>query len=784
MPAIVRSAVLGIVFVLGLAACAAAQQAPSIGYMFPSGGQAGQTVEVVLGGYDWTPDIQVFTHDPRVKLEILGTPGPVIVPEPPYWFGKKARRSPFLLPRETRARLTIPNDMRPGVVRWQVANANGAAPAGYFVVGDVPEVVEADGRPQPQTLPSAPVTVSGQIKKIEEVDRYQFTPAKTGPFTCALVARAIGSDLNAALEVRDASGRLIADSADTAGVDLALTFAARASQSYVLSVYDVDFRGNRAFTYRLTLTDGPRVVAAIPAIGRRGESREVELVGFGVATGQARLETVTRRVAFPSDPRVTSFAYQLKTPFGAAAPVMLGVSDADQAVRGADKPDDQPQLAVPAAVTGVLEQRYAEHRYRVAGRKGDSWAIALTSQRFGAPLDLALAVSDADGKELARSDDVPGSTDAALQFAVRADGEYTISVTDASGRSGDRSAVYHLTLEAASDDFTLSVPETLAVPIGGKAQLLLKATRTPGFKDPIAVSFTGLPPGVTAPADLTMPAGKTSLRVDLTASADCAAAASLVEVAGAVTAGEREIRRVSQPFLVAATITPPFSIDAEGKDDVTKWPRGSTFPAPVLIEREAGFDGEIRLEMASKQGRHRQGIRGPELVVAPGVSRILYPVRLPEWLETTRTSRMVVNGVAHVADPQGNVRYSLTRQKTRMGFLPTGALLKIAADETEFGASRDGRLVVPLTISRAERLVEPVTLELRLDEQQAGVFYARAITLGAEETHATLPILVNGADPAAGEFELTIRATVMQDGKYPVIAETSVLARFKKNKKK
>lgn len=40
------------------------QHPPGIGYMFPPGGQAGQTVEVVLGGYDWTPDMQLFAHDP------------------------------------------------------------------------------------------------------------------------------------------------------------------------------------------------------------------------------------------------------------------------------------------------------------------------------------------------------------------------------------------------------------------------------------------------------------------------------------------------------------------------------------------------------------------------------------------------------------------------------------------------------------------------------------------------------------------------------------------------
>src|SRR6187200_1752494 len=85
-----------------------AQEAPLMGYMYPAGGQAGQTVDVVLGGYEWTPDMQVFVHDPRIRLEIAGAPGPVIVPEPPYWFGKKSRRGPFKMPRETPAKLTIP----------------------------------------------------------------------------------------------------------------------------------------------------------------------------------------------------------------------------------------------------------------------------------------------------------------------------------------------------------------------------------------------------------------------------------------------------------------------------------------------------------------------------------------------------------------------------------------------------------------------------------------------------------------------------------------------------
>ena len=117
-----------------------AQQVPEIGYVFPSGAKAGSTVEVVLGGYDWTPDVELFVREPRINLRLTGTPGPVIVPEPPYWFEKKARRGPFLLPRETPATLSIPSDVPPGIYRWQVANANGVSKHGSFVVSAVNSV--------------------------------------------------------------------------------------------------------------------------------------------------------------------------------------------------------------------------------------------------------------------------------------------------------------------------------------------------------------------------------------------------------------------------------------------------------------------------------------------------------------------------------------------------------------------------------------------------------------------------------------------------------------------
>ena len=766
-----------LVFILVSSLPAFAQQPPSIGYMFPPGGQAGKTIEVTLGGYDWTPDMQVFVHDPPIKLEVLSPPGPVIVPEPPYWFGKKARRGPFPLPREARARLTIPTDTPLGVYKWQAANANGATATGRLIVGDIAEAIEIDERIEPQLLSSLPLTISGQIKKIQEVDRYQFTSPHSGPITCEIDARAIGSDLNAVLEVYDDAGRMVANAADTSGNDTAVTFVAKANKNYSASVYDVDFRGNRAFVYRLTVTAGPRVIASIPACGKRGETRTVELVGYGVATGAAELESVTREITFPTDPRQPMFHYRLQTSHGTAPPFALMLSDFPQTNEAVDESANAAQLTIPVELTGVVEERYGEDRYRIEGKKDAIWAIRVEAERVGSPLDVTLAVFDAEGKELASSDDSPDSTDAGLEFVVPADGGYQIAVGDVAGASGNRTATYRLLIGNAKPGFEVSAPELVNVPIGGKVVLAIKVIRFAKFADPITVSLTGLPSGVSVPENLTIPAGKTALNIDLSAAGDAAATATLCKVIGEAILSDAKLRSESASLLVATTIKPPFSIDAEGKDDVTKWPRGTTFPAPVLIERDEGFEKEIVLEMASKQGRHRQGITGPELLVESGVLRILYPVFLPEWLETTRTSRMVVNGSAKVSDPQGNIRYSLVRQKTRMGFLPTGALLKLAADVKEIRVTPGQQFSVPLTVSRSSKLMEPVRLELVINSS-ATSFTAEPITLGADQDQIDFPILMNGASDSANELNIDIRATVMQDGHLPVVSTATIELQF------
>ena len=751
-----------------------AQLAPEIGYVHPAGIQAGTTTEVTLGGYDWTPDMQLFSHDPRVTLELIGPPSQVLISEPPYWFGAKARGYAWPLPREFRARLTVPADVSPGFVRWQAANANGVSPVGVIHIGAVPEILEDAARHGPQFLPHLPVAVSGQIRRIEDVDQYRIRPTQTGPVTLELLARRLTSPANpmalhGIVRVHDDAGRCIVDVAATEGLDLATTFAVEANRDYVITLHDLDFAGDRSYVYRLLITPVPAVAAAFPAAGKRGETRTVEFVGWGVATGAAQLESISREVSFPSDPKATTFDYVLETPFGNTKPYSFLLSDFTELVEGA------PFSEFPAAVTGKLDVRSGSDTYPVSLKKDDIWQIRAASCTTRLPLDLELRVLGPDGKELATTDDMPGSTDAELQFTVPADGTYQLVVTDRSGRSGDHAAGYRLSIERPQPDYTVNLPDLFSVPVGSSAKLPITVIRRNGFKSPITLTFEGLPEGMTLPASLLIAEEQKEINPELVCAADVRVTASLVRVTASSTLNGATEARAIKTLVVASIMKPRIKITPEGLDDVSKVRRGSTHLFPLLIDRLEGFDGPITMEMTAKQQRHRQGLASDEFVIEPLAKRVEYPIFVPEWMETTKTSRMILNGAVQVPDPKGNVRTLLQRMEMRLGILPEGALMKLAHHMGGDCQTKLGQAVtVPLTVSCASELRESIRIDVIPTEAQEGLISASTLNVVPNDANVAMTIHLSNDPKLIGEQSILIRATAYQHGKWLVKSETTV----------
>ena len=758
---------------MGFSTVAQAQLAPEIGYALPSGAKAGSTVEVVLGGYDWTPDMQLFVHDPRIKIELLGSHSGVLVPEPPYWFGAKARGPAWPCPREFKARLTIPSDVPPGLVRWQVANANGASPAEWLHVSGLPEVAEDPKRKVPQVLPSLPVAISGQIRRIEEVDRYEFRVEKTGPVTIELLARQLSSPLHGMLQVQDSTGRKLVDVSDSEGRDLVVTFVAQAQERYVLSLHDLDYAGDRSYVYRLLLTPGPQVLAAYPTAGKRGQTQRVEFVGIGIATGSAQVETLAKDVAFPATAEATTFAYSLETPAGVARAYEFLLSDTVERLAVAG--NDMPLAELPTAVTGSIKTRFGADQYTITLKKGDKWKVAAQARSIRSPLDLDLRVLSPDDKELIAADDMTGTTDPVVLLNAPVDGAYRIVVSDRSGKSGSRAACYRLSIEPQNEDVSFTVPALLSLPIGAAGKLALKVTREGGFKGAIPVTITGLPEGVTLPKDLVIPEAKNDLAIDLTVAADAPANAVLSTLTATLTLNAQPVTRRIGTTLLAVVMKPRIKITPEGLDDVRKVHRGSTFFAPLFVDRLEGFTGDVVLEMTSKQQRHRQGLASGEFTVAPDARRVEYPIFVPEWMETTKTSRMIVNGSLKVADPKGNMRTLLQRQELRIGILPEGAYMKLAHSAGEPIAQPGEEIRIPLTLSRSAEFKELLRLELVPDEELGQLMTADAITLQPDQTATELRVRLANDAKLIGEQTLRFRASAAKSDRGDVISETTVL---------
>ncbi len=788
----VRSWAFLVAFLLALPTGVSAQKPPDAGYVFPPGGKAGTTVELKLGGYDWVPDQDYFLSVPGATLAVTGIPGAVLNHEPPYWFGIKSYANDPPLPREVTAKLTLPADMPPGPFFWRVANANGSGNAGVFIVSDGDEILENRRHERPQELTQVPTTISGCLGRIEETDVYRFQVTADTLVTCDLTARRLGSDFHGVIEVRDDRGHLIADVVDTEGHDPVLTFAAKAATPYFVSIHDLDFRGYRSYVYRLTIALGPRVLATLPAVLRRGETRPVAFLGIGLTTGEPRVERVTRDVTSPGGSEQFAFTYRVSTPHGTALPFCIPLSDVSDSVESTTP----SEMAVPFALTCLWDYSRDRKSYTLRVDKAEAGTLSAHADRLGSPLDLSLSVRGPDGKELAQADDVPGTLDPSLTVNFPAPGLYRLDVTNQSPPHEQTVPVFRLVGERPRPDFTLQSVPVVNVPTGGTAPLVLNITRTGGFKEPVALTFEGLPAGVEPAKSTTIEPTAASLTVKLQAAKDAPATASLVKITGTATIdGHAVTHRVKarvkanlapqspedllvDHVLVATTIKPPFKVTPVEADGGRRVNRGATYFAELNVTRDAGFDSPIVLDMAATQSRHRQGIGGPVFTIPPATPHTAYPVTVPEWLETNRTSRLALVAMAHVPDGKGRPRTVLSPVAGQITMSIEGALLKLS-HTTESLTIRPGQsIVVPLTVARSPVLTEPVQVELVVPEEIEGLATAASTTIAADQSQAECRIETKAAPGLIGRRVLTLRAVTHQ-GAVRVSSETSVDVEFR-----
>lgn len=759
-----------LVVLLLLLPCVAQANPPVASYIFPAGGQRGTKVDVRVGG--------LFLHQ-KCGFEMLG-PG---VTAPAHLTSIKTRwfEGPVLplpdsqrqedYPKDMSSSLSIAADASVGMRYWRLWTSQGATPSMRFMIGDLPEIVEDEIEGEPIPIPvKLPVTLNGRIFPREDIDVWSFRLKKGETVRCEVHAARLGSPLDARLEIHDAQGRRLAESDAPTGGDPVLRFLAPTDGEYHVRIQDAVNGGSQAHVYRLTLSTDPCVDRVFPLGGKRGSTVDFELFGHGVSATQ---RTVIAKDAAADHP----FAL-------GSSSVLLDVSDHPEFVA----PKDVAQtISLPAVLNGRIAKPGHIDEWKWQSKKGDTWEFDLRAVRLGSKLDGVVTICDDAGKVLTRGEAGPG--DALLRYQIPVDGVYRVQIQDRFRSRGGPEFAYRLKIAAPPPpDFRLTLASLDARQAGsgdavtvlrkGTARLRLNVERIGGHKEPIALEVRGLPQGVTVTPATIQP---NQPSVDLTFKADESATigASRLAIIGKTKDGERVAGLAvargypSQTSVLLAVAMPtPFVI--KGVYDMGFGARGTMHKRKYTIERN-GYDGPIDVSLADRQARHLQGVEGPTITVPAGAKEFSYAAYLPPWMETGRTCRVCVMGVATIKDADGSehrVSFSSVNQNEQLVTVVGPGMLAIEAERVSFTAVPGKAFRVPVRIKRGQGIDGPVELALIVPTHVKGLSVGKT-TIPASTDRGEL--IVNCGENLSGPFNmpLTLRATLMRDG-VPLIAEVKL----------
>jgi hypothetical protein len=231
-------------------------------------------------------------------------------------------------------------------------------------------------------------------------------------------------------------------------------------------------------------------------------------------------------------------------------------------------------------------------------------------------------------------------------------------------------------------------------------------------------------------------------------------------------------------LLLSRTLTPPIKLELIDRNRQRAVHRGTTYPAEFLVKRDQGYTGVVRLRMAAKQGRHRQGINAPIFPVPPRTELVHYPCFMPEWLETDRTTRMVIHAVAEIKDATGRVRHTVKAANASVTMILEGALMKLSHQAGELTVKSGSRFQVPVRVVRSAKFREDAVIRLEVPEELKGLLQAEPVKLAAGKSEAVLEITTLPDARLAGDWDLKITATAMQDGRWPAVSQTRVAVRL------
>ena len=433
---------------------------PRLLTLMPMGGQAGQTLEVVITG----------EHVEDITALAFSTPKITAVP---------------VAGVENKFSVTIAADAPVGVYDARVVSRLGVSSARAFSVSKLPEVVRTKPNNTLETaLPLAVGSICNATMTKRAVDFYSFQGVKGQAVAIDCAATGIDSRLTPVLILADSKGADLKVNR-TGGM---IEFSPPVDATYIVKVSDLTYQGGERHFYRLAVQQAP----ASP----QPQTQTVSAMSWpphGLAADATLVETEpnnqeAQKITLPCDLSGAFFpAADVDTyEFTAKAGETWWVEVASERLGLNTDPFVLVQQAREGGFTDVAEL------YDIAP------PMKVTSNGYsydGPPYDA-------------------GSPDVLGKFEVKEDGTYRLQVRDLFGGTRDEPQnIYRLIVRRAAPDFSLAAwavhmtlrngdraafSKPISLRAGGAMVFEVLAVRRDGFDGEIELKMAGLPAGVTA----------------------------------------------------------------------------------------------------------------------------------------------------------------------------------------------------------------------------------------------------------------------------------------------
>lgn len=493
---------------------------PRLDLLFPVGGAAGSTADLIVVGNDLDGCEQLLCTHPGVQAAFVKEAA--------------ANRREF--------KLTIGPDVPPGTYDVYAAGRFGITnPRLLHVSRGLVEVPEVEPNNTPQTAQTVGVNVAINQHADGNNQDYFKVPLKAGQrVTIDCLSARLETEMDAVLFVFAADGRQLAANSDYIGRDPLIDFLAPADGEYVVEVRDLTYR--QGFPYRLLIHDRPRVENVFPRAVQAGQT--AALTAFGANLGDG---------AQPTDLKIGDVPLQQKAFTYAAPPELLALGlfrfrehplqhsvlptaatctlvgeqilpfDADPAVLvvGETAPSveqepndskDQPQaLALPALVSARFDKpRDADWYVFETDAMGGAYGFDVYAERIAGRCDPYLSLYDEQGNRFFDLDDFGHRMNAfdghlrdpAGQTNLPGGKKIRVLVQDRYQRGGPRYQYVLNIRKAKSDFFAASIhsnPNVAGTTVwqGGAAYLDVVLHHVDGGNQyPTTITAEGLPPGL------------------------------------------------------------------------------------------------------------------------------------------------------------------------------------------------------------------------------------------------------------------------------------------------